>query len=1166
MAARKKTPKNAEGFDEPVTPNTPGKREMLDELVLNSGDELKSILTSAQYIDGCFDSIESGKPLYFERSTYGKKPAMVSCLELILEAARLDGDGYPLNVTFFDRMEKFDSSSELCRLNNEGGKTNCVPNLIEMVGSFKTKSWPIGTHAGGRPKKGTTTYAEMSRRAYNTIVEILAEHPEYYTYDYCRVPRAKGEQIQPSKPYKEMQNCFELLVSRDAAGYINLDATGKNFLDDKQCTYQGAKVTCYDYLIRESRQTPVADQFLATLVNTGHIDERLYKEGNAWCSPGNSCVDELLNSGGAMSVKAVIEKFHADESENSPFSGEKCSNPDKTATNCFDLTISKSVNDMYYNRSSALRDNIGTIVEMMDKSPRYTNNICRRINVVSRGCESATDKDKVYKDVCFANLASSNVGKSIEKMMFGSSLGSTGKSIKKLVSESCLVDGREISVLDHIVDKMHPLYVIMANAGRKAELIKILNDDNCTSNGTVELAGKTINCLQKIINEKTIGQDGDIVVVNTAARDVMNAMPDVVIAGTDLTTNEAVVDMLDSKFSANERGFINSSSVVEFLYYTVYNNVVLKRKHVSGEMGSRFWKMYHILEAMIQSKPSDVSRLFFKKSGTGKPLAAELLIRYELNSEEIRNVIENCTILCSLQTSDSAEVAAKWVKDFEKDPETSSILEGFFEKHVIANSGEMADFYYKSIGDPRFEDVRSKIKMEKPVVDIMTRILKKRGGWTPTLKSRMDYDRNSFGNLESDYSPSHFVREWIDDIEKGSSLQPDPVGIAGIYDINSPDKAWGPERLRRYHSTVNLLFYGPGDSDDYDDDDETTGTPHPKVVGSPYVPNKEKWKPVPKGGFGGAINNITKTESIGKRDDNVTGRMYVNLENPRMEDYEIDNDTYKDIAPYDYVVKFNYRVDMPDDYYRTRSGDPVHDKYDNALKFVHEKLNKTVGFLNFIKDAPKKILKELQAKYPVLYGQIQAVIDYENKMSEERPDHYKLVISNKPLDVLRASANQGWDNSSCLHLPGGSNSNALESYAAFGTYIAYLVRENPYEPKWFARLFMHFCPDDNTVAVQDQNNFYDIDVKYHPHWDLAHDAVRIILANDEVNSRKKVGKSRYGRCYPGWKKTGNYFDYIDTDTVRIYEKGNNTYNSILLRRTGQKDDSDVFVHKTSDTF
>ena len=142
-----------------------------------------------------------------------------------------------------------------------------------------------------------------------------------------------------------------------------------------------------------------------------------------------------------MSVKAVIEKFHADESENSPFSGEKCSNPDKTATNCFDLAISKSVNDMDHNRSSALRDNIGAIVEMMDKSPRYTNNICRRINVVSRGCESATDKDKVDKDVCFANLASSNVGKIIEKMMFGSSLGRPGKASRNLCQNRALSMG-----------------------------------------------------------------------------------------------------------------------------------------------------------------------------------------------------------------------------------------------------------------------------------------------------------------------------------------------------------------------------------------------------------------------------------------------------------------------------------------------------------------------------------------------------------------------------------------------------------------------------------------------------------------------------------------------------------------------------------------------------
>jgi hypothetical protein len=1157
VAARKKTPKDTDGFVEPVTPITPGKREMLDELVLNSGDELKAILTSAEYIDGCFDSIEDGKPLYFERSTYGKKPAMVSCLELILEAARLDGDGYPLNVTFFDRMEKFDSSSELCRLNNDGGKTNCVPNLIEVVGSFKTKTWPIGTHAGGRPKKGTTTYTKMSRKAYNTIVEILAKHPEYYTYDYCRIPRSKDD----SKPKKEMENCFELLVDRDAAGYINLDAVGKNFLDEKRCKYQGADVTCYDYLIRESRQTKVADQFLATLVNTGHIDERLYKEGNAWCSPGNSCVDELLNAGGSMSVKAVIEKFHADESENSPFSGEKCSNPDGTATNCFDLAVTKSVSDMYLNHSSALHDNIDTVAKMMDKSPRYENNLCRRIDVVSHGCDSATNKA-----ACFSSL-SSKIGKNIELMMFGGSLGTTGASIKKLVSESCIVNGREITVLDHVVDKMHPLYVIMANSNRKEALIKLLNDDNCTDS-----AGTTMNCLQKIVSDKMIVQDGDKVVVNNAALGVMNDIPNEVINGTELTMTESAIDMMDEKFSANERGFINSASVVELLYYVVYNDIVSKRKLVSGDKESRFWKMYHMLDVMTQNKPSDVSKLFYAKSGTGKPLTVELLTRYALNGEEVKNIIDNCTVLCSLQTSDAAEVAAKWVKDFEKDPETTSVLEGFFEKHVIANSGEMADFYYKSIGDPRFKNVHSTIKMDKPVVDIMTKILKKRGGWEPTLKSRMDYDKNSFGSLDRQYNTGHFVRRWVDNIEKGSTLQPDPLGITGIYDINSPEKAWGPERLRRYHSMVNLLFYGTPDEDESDYDDEVTvGTPTPRQVGAPYIPNKEKWKDVQKGGLDYAINHNTKPEPIGKRDDNIIGRMYVNLRHPSMDELENENEKgkFKGIPSYDYAVEFEYQIEFPQNYYLMKPGDPTRatrEKYEAAQKFVKEKLNKTVGFLNFIKDSPKKILKELQAKYPVLYGQLQAVLDYENKMSETRPDQYKLVISNKPMDILRASANQGWDSSSCLHLPGGSNSQALESYAAFGTYIAYLVRENPYEPKWFARLFMHFCPDNKTVAVQDPNDFYDIDVKYHPHWDLAHDAVRVILANEGVNSRAKVGKSGYVRCHPGWKNDHHYFDYYDTNTVRIYEKGDPTYNGILMRRTNQKDDPSVFVNKVTDTF
>jgi len=1147
VAAKKKTPKNADGFDEPVAPVATGGREKLDNLVLSVNDELKTILTSPQYIDDCFDSIEIGKPIYSERSTYGKKPAMVSCLELILEAARVDGDTYPLNVTFFDRLGKFDPSAELCRMNNTGGKANCIPNLIEMVGSFKTKRWPVGTHKGGQPKRGTRTSDKINQTAYKTVFGILSKYPEYYTYDYCRVPH-EGY-MEEKKPASSMENCFELLVGRDAAGYINLDAVGKNFLDGKQCKQMGNHDTCYDYLIRESLPTAAADQFLATLIDTGHIDDRLYTEGGAWCSGGKSCVDNLLHVGGMTSVRAVIEKFHADESEKSPFSGEKCSEPDGKALNCFDLAVTKSVKDVYFNHSSALHENIDMIAEIMDKSPRYADNLCRRMDVVSRGCETA--------NLSFSSLPS-KIRANIELMMFGSALGNTATSIKKLVTESCLVNGREVPVLDYIVDKMHPLYAVMVNSTRKEALVKVLNDDNCTDSG-----GATINCLQKIISEKMVGMDGDKFVVNVAARDAINAMSEEVIKGKDLTMTESIIDMLDTKFSENERGFVNSSSVIELFYYTLNSDVLSKRKHEGGDTGSRFWKMYHILESMTQSKPSEVSKLFYAKSVTGKPLVVELLTRYELNGEAVKKIIEKCTLLCSLQTGDSAVVAAKWVKDFEKDPETTSVLEGFFENHIISNSGEMADFYYKSVGDPRFEEVHSKMKMDKPVVDIMTRILKKRGGWSPTLKSRMDYDKNSFGNLEQSYNRNHFVRKWIDNIEKGSELLPDPLGITGVYDINSPDKAWGPERLRRYHSMVELLFYGTGS----DDSDVTVGTPRPEVVGAPYIPNKEKWKPVERGGIDYAINHHAKSEVIGKRDDNVTGKMYVNLRKPSMdEDADSKREKYKGVPSYDYALEFEYVIDYPRDYY-LKPGSPEHEKYENARKFATEKLNKTVGFLNFIKDAQKKILKELQAKHPVLYGQIQAVLDYENKMSESRPEQYKLVVSNKPMDILRASSNQGWDGHSCLHLPGGSNASALEAYADFGTYIAYLVRENPYEPKWFARLFMHFCPDNKTVAVQDPNNFYDIDVKYHPHWDLAHDAVRIVLANYGVNASKKLDKSRYTSCRPGWKHADrDYWDYIDTSTVRAYDKGDGNYNSILLRRTGQKDDSEIFVHKTADTF
>ena len=198
----------------------------------------------------------------------------------------------------------------------------------------------------------------------------------------------------------------------------------------------------------------------------------------------------------------------------------------------------------------------------------------------------------------------------------------------------------------------------------------------------------------------------------------------------------------------------------------------------------------------------------------------------------------------------------------------------------------------------------------------------------------MDYDRNSFGNLESDYSPSDFVRESIDDIEKGSSLSQYPLESRYLryqqhrQGVGARETAQVSFYSQPVVSTAGVLMI-------------TTMTmrpqvPHTRKSLDRHMSQQREMETSTERRVRRCYHDITKTESIGKRDDNVTGE-YTNLENPRMEDYEIDNDTYKYIAPYDYVANRipcgTYRLIT----YRTRSGDPVHDKYDNTLKFVREK-------------------------------------------------------------------------------------------------------------------------------------------------------------------------------------------------------------------------------------
>jgi hypothetical protein len=117
----------------------------------------------------------------------------------------------------------------------------------------------------------------------------------------------------------------------------------------------------------------------------------------------------------------------------------------------------------------------------------------------------------------------------------------------------------------------------------------------------------------------------------------------------------------------------------------------------------------------------------------------------------------------------------------------------------------------------------------------------------------------------------------------------------------------------------------------------------------------------------------------------------------------------------------------------------------------------------------------------------------------------KLVISNRPADIMRASTCQDW--SSCMNLRDGQYNGVLPFIMGTGGYIAYLASDE-FSPNWYARSLMipamrykrgdkkggdNYDEDpNNTFRV---NSVYGISM-YKP---LLRDALQILLRDHEYN-------------------------------------------------------------------
>jgi len=215
-------------------------------------------------------------------------------------------------------------------------------------------------------------------------------------------------------------------------------------------------------------------------------------------------------------------------------------------------------------------------------------------------------------------------------------------------------------------------------------------------------------------------------------------------------------------------------------------------------------------------------------------------------------------------------------------------------------------------------------------------------------------------------------------------------------------------------------------------------------------------------------------------------------------------------------------------------------------------------FSEILTELPKEFKKIIRNKDPAGYNKIQNLINAYRQKPVERKT-YTMTISTRNADILRASACQHWDQSSCLNPFNGCNRWAIESYAKFETYIAYLTENSTNEPRWLARLFIHRC--NNCLSIQDRGSHYSVKPHY---WFILYDAVKVLFNQRGINIMcdsqcdwSSYGWNKYNKAHgfsdddddeeddtPG--RPRGYFDY--TDTAAIQKITDDNVSAILKRR------------------
>ncbi len=324
-----------------------------------------------------------------------------------------------------------------------------------------------------------------------------------------------------------------------------------------------------------------------------------------------------------------------------------------------------------------------------------------------------------------------------------------------------------------------------------------------------------------------------------------------------------------------------------------------------------------------------------------------------------------------------------------------------------------------------------------------------------TQEARKIFDYLCFSEQELD--DNQLVQDIIgiepgnpDSLTRASTLKPDEHGIVGIYEVNTKE-AWNEEDIEKYVRDVSKIWYGA--SNEHGLYQMFQGTRDYDQAHPPLLTN------------------------VGTRDHPIQARIYHDLFR-----------TIDDVKTRgDFEVTFNYMAEGG-----SHHGNDI------------SKFRKTVPFANIVTDMPKNVRNHLIKYNQKLFNKIQNVA---NAVRVKKPSEgqYKLVISNKSADLARCTSCQPWGDKSCLNLEGGCYRAAVRTYAHYGSYVAYLVKDSQYEPQWLGRLLIHKCKSRKgefesgkvpTLSIQDSKQHYTTKPRF---WGIIYDAVKTIFAEKGIN-------------------------------------------------------------------